>query len=100
MVNFLSQGIFAFIFLILLVNFCESYFSVPYEVFAKNFVALCKAIDFALFLHKYSKQGKKRLFQKCLPFLNSMVNFLSQGIFAFIFLILLVNFCESYFSVP
>lgn len=42
-----------------------------YEVFAKNFVALCKAIDFALFLHKYPKQGKKRLFQKCLPFLNS-----------------------------
>lgn len=42
-----------------------------YEVFATNFVALCKAIDFALFLHKYPKQGKKRLFQKCLPFLNS-----------------------------
>lgn len=42
-----------------------------YEVFAKYFVALCKAIDFALFLHKYPKQGKKRLFQKCLPFLNS-----------------------------
>ena len=36
-----------------------------YEVFSKNFVALCKAIDFALFLHKYPKQGKKRLFKKC-----------------------------------
>ena len=38
-------------------------------------------------------------FLSCI-FPQCMVNFLSQGIFAFIFLILLVNFCESHFSVP